>query len=246
MAIEFFCAYNSYLKAMETLTDAERGRLFVSLLEYNMTGIAPELRGSERHVFPLMREQIDRDKANYAKKCEIRRESGKKGASKRWQDIANDSKNSKCHFEHSKNSQVEDKDKDKGEGEYKEQTDCQSVIARDGFATVDDVTAYQNAIGDIERTAKYIGLRFEAVDYDRAVLLMAEYTAEWLLAAMNRTARKESRTWAYVEGILKAWKREGGIDKGVKPTAEGKPALGSVNAQGQTLTKEGWRWLDSP
>ena len=75
MAREFFCAYHSYLKSIEPLTDAEKGRLFVSCLQYSMTGEAPDLRGNERFIFPMMKEQIDRDNANYQAKCERNREN---------------------------------------------------------------------------------------------------------------------------------------------------------------------------
>ena len=61
MAIEYFNAYHSYLKSIEPLNDAERGRLFTALLEYSSTGVTPDLRGNERLIFPTMKEQIDRD-----------------------------------------------------------------------------------------------------------------------------------------------------------------------------------------
>ena len=75
MAREYFCAYHSYLAAMEPLNDAERGRLFTALLIYSQTGDAPHLDGNERFVFPVMREQIDRESKKYAAKCERNREN---------------------------------------------------------------------------------------------------------------------------------------------------------------------------
>ena len=60
---------------MEPLNDAERGRLFTALLIYSQTGDAPHLDGNERFVFPVMREQIDRDSKKYAAKCERNREN---------------------------------------------------------------------------------------------------------------------------------------------------------------------------
>lgn len=50
------------LDALETLVDSERGRLFTALLSYARTGEAPRLTGSERHVFPLIRADIDRQR----------------------------------------------------------------------------------------------------------------------------------------------------------------------------------------
>lgn len=80
MAMEYVMLYHSYLKSVALLNDAERGRLFTSLLEYSMTGAEPELRGNEKFVWPMMKEQIDRDKRNYQKKCETLRNN----ANKRW------------------------------------------------------------------------------------------------------------------------------------------------------------------
>ena len=40
----YFCAYHSYLEALEPLNDAEKGRLFVACLTYSMT---PELERTD-------------------------------------------------------------------------------------------------------------------------------------------------------------------------------------------------------
>ena len=65
MGKEYFCAYHSYLAAMEQLNNEERGRLFTALLSYSQTGKAPQLDGNERFVFPAMRDQMDRDSKKY-------------------------------------------------------------------------------------------------------------------------------------------------------------------------------------
>ncbi len=75
MAREYFAAYHSYLKSVEPLKDAERGRLFTACLSYSMTGAEPELSGNERFVWPSIREQIDRDKTAYAERCVANREN---------------------------------------------------------------------------------------------------------------------------------------------------------------------------
>lgn len=80
MAREYFCAYHSFLKSIEPLNYAERGRLFTACLEYSMTGEVPELGGNERFLFPMMKEQIDRDNERYRAKCETQT----KNAFMRW------------------------------------------------------------------------------------------------------------------------------------------------------------------
>lgn len=80
MAVEYFCAYHSYLDALEPLTDAERGRLFVACLKYSKSGEVGHLSGNERFVFPVFRGQIDRDNAKYANKCKKQTDN----VNKRW------------------------------------------------------------------------------------------------------------------------------------------------------------------
>lgn len=107
MALESFNAYHSYLKAIEPLNDAERGRLFTACLEYSMTGEAPELKGNERFVFPSMAAQIDRDKEKYTARCRKNSEN----VSKRWNTIVYDGKSRIPND--TKHTKDKDKDKDK-------------------------------------------------------------------------------------------------------------------------------------
>lgn len=67
--LSYICAYYTWLEAMEELTDAEKGRLFVALLEYGRSGARPQLRGNERFVFSAIKWAIDRDKEAYAARC---------------------------------------------------------------------------------------------------------------------------------------------------------------------------------
>lgn len=80
MAREYVCLYHSYLKSVEPLNDAERGRLFTACLTYSMTGAELDLRGNERFVWPTIREQIDRDTKKYSDFCKKQQENIRK----RW------------------------------------------------------------------------------------------------------------------------------------------------------------------
>ena len=110
MAIEYFCAYHSYLDSMEELNDTERGRLFTACLIYSKTGEAPQLRGNERFVFPTLKAQIDRDKATYDSRCKKNSDNIRK----RWntdvydgeQPCTNDTKTKEKEKEKAKNNYV--------------------------------------------------------------------------------------------------------------------------------------------
>ena len=95
MPREYFCAYHSYLKAMELLSDAEAGRLYRALLRYSETGEVADLRGNERFVFASMQSQIDRDNEKYAERCKKNQENALQryaNASERMQSHANAAK----------------------------------------------------------------------------------------------------------------------------------------------------------
>lgn len=111
MALESFNAYHSYLKAIEPLNDAERGRLFTACLQYSMTGEAQKLSGNERFIFPIMAAQIDRDKEKYDAKCKKQSERAKK----RWDATACDGMPryaTECRTMPDNAKDAKDKDKD--------------------------------------------------------------------------------------------------------------------------------------
>lgn len=123
MAVEYFCAYHSYLDALEPLTDAERGRLFVACLKYSKSGEVEHLSGNERFVFPVFRGQIDRDNAKYANKCKKQSDN----ANKRWnKDDTNDAMaydgmpNVPPHENHADDAKEKEKEKEKAMEKEKE------------------------------------------------------------------------------------------------------------------------------
>lgn len=114
MAREYFPAYHSYLESMEELTDAEKGRLFTACLIYSKTGEAPQLSGNERYVFPTFRSQIERDNAEYARRCATNKKNGELGG---YRAVSNGGE-----LPHSVPNAPQEKGKEKGKGEGKENT----------------------------------------------------------------------------------------------------------------------------
>ena len=147
MARDYICLYHSYLDAIQALGDAERGRLLTAMLEYSITGAAPQLGGNERFIFPLIKAQIDRDRDRYNSKCAQNAESARKrtqaNASERYQTQANGSEG----------SQGKGKGKGKGKGEGKDKDDSPDgenapELEKCGFspalrAAVEDWLAYK-------------------------------------------------------------------------------------------------------
>ena len=61
-------AYYDWIEQTAALSDAERGRLLVAVLQYGRSGIEPKLDGRESILFPVLRATIDRD-ARKSKAC---------------------------------------------------------------------------------------------------------------------------------------------------------------------------------
>ena len=136
MAIEYFNAYHSYLKSIEPLNDAERGRLFTALLEYSSTGVTPDLRGNERFIFPTMKEQIDRDMQKYEAKCNKNREN----VLRRYTDVNDGIRTD------TKSTKAKEKEKAKAKAKAKEKESTPPISPSRGTRfippTPDEVRAY--------------------------------------------------------------------------------------------------------
>lgn len=79
MGIPYIKLFLRYEETLEPLSDAEKGRLFMSLLKYARTGEVPQLTGNERFLFPTLKQQADRDKDEYEEFLQRQQDNGKKG-----------------------------------------------------------------------------------------------------------------------------------------------------------------------
>ena len=79
MEMPFICLYTSYLTILAPFTDSQLGRLIRAMLAYSVSGAVPELRGSERFIWPMLQDRLDRDEENYRKRCEKNRANAAKG-----------------------------------------------------------------------------------------------------------------------------------------------------------------------
>lgn len=109
--MKYLKVYTDFAEAMEALSDAERGRLFMSMLQYASTGEAGTLSGAERFVWPIAKQNIDRAQAELEKRAENGRKGGrpkKATESEEKQKKANESKRKQT-----KDNKDKAKDKDK-------------------------------------------------------------------------------------------------------------------------------------
>lgn len=100
MARKYLITYHDNIKALRLLSDAERGRLYLALLEYSMKDEDyqggnrqyenPKLSGNERFMFEVMKAQIDRDNEKYRKICDKNRSNGANGGRPRKSDVTDE------------------------------------------------------------------------------------------------------------------------------------------------------------
>lgn len=185
MARDYICLYHSYLDAIQALGDAERGRLLTAMLEYSITGVAPQLGGNERFIFPLVKAQIDRDRDRYDEKCKMNSEKGKLGGRPPKAEKA-------AAFYESQKSQDKDKDKDKG----KDKDNTATAVDARAEAVSRVMTRYMDCIDSTPPSAV-------------SKLLIAytdELSADVVLHAID-IASGEGKRWNYVHAILKRYAR---------------------------------------
>ena len=74
-----FLIYHEYREPLKLLTDEQRGRLLMALIDYSESGVVPELDGISMMAFSFIQSQMDRDSKKYENRCSSNRENGKKG-----------------------------------------------------------------------------------------------------------------------------------------------------------------------
>ena len=145
-----------HVHTMDELTDEEFGKFVRAYASYIETGVEPDFSDrSMRMMWKTVKAFDDMNCEKYESTSAARREAGKRGAMKRWaqesKSIANDNKNSKCHFANSKNAlSVSDSESD-------------SVVVVDAATTAADsrtdsdlaeiVQHFQEVIGIFPRSA---------------------------------------------------------------------------------------------
>ena len=74
--MKYLKVFTDFTIDMESLNDAERGRLFVAMLEYAAEGTPPSLQGNERFLWGSAKKMIDAQQKAYEHRCEINRQNG--------------------------------------------------------------------------------------------------------------------------------------------------------------------------
>lgn len=81
--------------------------------------------------------------------------------------------------------------------------------------TQEEADALQREMDDVLEAAAEIGIPQSAADLSQGNRLVADYSAAWVREAIRRagTGSASTRSWRYVEGILRRWRERGGMDE---------------------------------
>ena len=131
--ITYIKVFVDYLDAIEPLGDAERGRLFTSLLTYARSGEVPQLNGNERFLFPMMRAQIDRDVLSKDELSQKRRDAAsasKRGTCEQKEHLQANAASASKSLQDKDNKTIDkDKDKDKDKSARTRDADAFAAFA---------------------------------------------------------------------------------------------------------------------
>lgn len=176
-------------EALGLLGDAELGRLVLAMLQYNRTGESVQLAGTERVLWPMIRERMDRSAAAY----EQRKLAGERGGRP---------KKNRAKWEQKPDPVQAAKPLEK-------RTDPSG----DGFMDENEALRIAGEHQQVLDLAEQTG--FPRNDYTRKALidLYGQYPLAWLLEAMEKAAAADASNLRYLRGILASFQRQGGPDE---------------------------------
>ena len=128
-------AYYDWIEQTAALEDAERGRLFVAILEYARSVTFPELSGRDAVLFPVFRAIIDRDN----QKAEVNSKNGSLGGRGNKANESEQKRNEATESEQKATKDIRQKTED-----IRQKTEDRSVIRAKRFTppTLAEVQSY--------------------------------------------------------------------------------------------------------
>ena len=195
----YFKLFYDSLELLEPLTNTERGRLLTAVLEYANTGEIPALTGNERFIFPIFRQQADRDKAEYEQFVHSQRVKGAKGGRPRT------CKENPELFSDAVKTQDKDKDKDQDKGQDKGQDQ-----AKDEGEGKDGVEAGVAAVAALtEVWNERMGSALSPRGRKELARFVTDMGPACCLRAFDTALDAGRPNWAYVRGILRTKQSQG-------------------------------------
>lgn len=166
--------YTKYLRQIQKLDMAERGELFTAILCYASGEQIPDMDAATDMAFSFIQEQIDRDNAAYADKCQKRREAGKLGGRPKANDLEGNQEKAK-----KANGFSEKQNNPDNEYEYDNENDKDIInnlaIAKSMFERLWKMYPNKKGKGQVSDTQKK---RLLAIGEDKLVKAIERYSFE--------------------------------------------------------------------
>ena len=203
-----FVLHKDYNNQIKKLSDVDAAALLRAIFAYVNGEEVCQLSPVADMVFSFIAAQIDRDNAKYKARCERNKANGKKGGRPKKEEPNETEENPK---EPNKTERFSEKPK---------KPDNDNDSDNDNDNDSDNDVGGDDEISAVFTTFEHCGFQITGYTRDELIALMEEYSAEWVIEALKRSADRGKKTLAYVRGILGSWKVKGAIDNGV---AEKKP-----------------------
>lgn len=204
--MDYFKARTNWRGGVETLSDAEAGRLFKSLLQYAEIEEAPSLGGREGVLLSMFLAELRRDVEKRDRISKSRANAGKSGgmakASKCKQMLANASK---CHQMPSLPAFEEKEKPFPPHPLIVKEKEVGRACAREGgggFLTDDEADSLASALQDVYDAAEHAGFPNNPATLDKLTELASAYSPARVLAALDVAAERGKSSVGYLRGIL--------------------------------------------
>ena len=160
-------AYYDWIEQTAALSDAERGRLFIAILQYARSGLEPKLDGREGILFPVFRATLDRDD-------KISATNSKNGSLGGRGNKANESERKRNKADESEQKPPKDTDKEK---EKKESAVSQPVTAAldEFFNSVWRLYPVKRGKGQVSQSKRLILYK---IGFEKISLAISRYLEE--------------------------------------------------------------------
>lgn len=184
--MKYLKVWTDFIDVLETLEDAEVGRLFRAMLQYAATGEEPgRFDGNERFIWPVARRDIDIT----ATIAEKNRENGLKPKSKTKRDEATESETKRDEA----NGRRKEKKRNEMKGKEKETT----------FIDTADAIEIQLEQDRVLDAAEDAGFKCSNSERASLIRLYADNGLDRMLDGIASCVRHGVTTIAYLEGVLK-------------------------------------------
>lgn len=175
-----------YEEQLEDLTNEELGILMRAIFKYEKDGIEPKFSGLLKMAFAFIKENLNRNREKYDKRCETSAINGAKGGRPR-----NEKPNSKPNEKPKKPKKADNDNEYDNDNEDEYDNDNEDVVDIYAFLS----TNFGYCIPPIQLE------KFE--EWRRA------FTDDIIKYAIEKCCSNNARTFSYLEGILKAWRSKG-------------------------------------